>query len=42
MKLDKFMCDVTKALVKEGRVHFLHCGNSNADLGNRENIAPTI
>lgn len=27
MKLDKFMCDVTKALVKEGRVHFLYCGN---------------
>lgn len=27
MKLEKFMCDVTKALVKEERVHFLHCEN---------------
>ena len=27
MKIEKFMCDVTKALVKEKRVHFMHCGN---------------
>lgn len=26
MKLEKFMCEVTKALVKEKRVHFMHCG----------------
>nr|DAG57634.1 MAG TPA: hypothetical protein [Caudoviricetes sp.] len=27
MKIEKFMCDVTKALVNEKRVHFMHCGN---------------
>lgn len=26
MKIEKFMCDVTKALVKEKRVYFMHCG----------------
>lgn len=27
MKLEKFMCDVTKALVKGDRVAFRRCGN---------------